>query len=187
MSEKSNFCRILEFPRELTSIIFENLHLSDKLCVRASCSSLHYHIDEHIRRKIIQWIKKVETCERKLSHDKILLVSIEQYLRKNFTPPYVESLIEMTESIAKFSTDPWNDIKVPSAIERREKLLKFFYEQANEKFTEIEKKISFVLTLLEMLKSLCDSQFTSVHPFNRKAMLRLSFSISNLFFCHSVL
>ncbi|KAG5676166.1 hypothetical protein PVAND_006015 [Polypedilum vanderplanki] len=172
------------FPRELTSIIFQNLHLSDKLSVRESCTRLHHHIDDHFRRKFIQWMRKLATRidEKESLHDDILLLSIEQYVNMNFTPPLIEALIELTEDIARCSCDSWHDVTVPIAIEKREKLLKIFYERANEKFTEVERKILFILTLLQMLNSLSSTPLTIVHPFNRKANLRLTFKIQNLFF-----
>jgi hypothetical protein len=184
MSGKSSYNKNLtSLSRELTSMIFRNLHLEDKLHVSESNTRLHYHISDHFRRKFIQWMRKLEDCDLEMmSNEKILFLAIERYVKMNFHPPYIQTLIELTQSIERCSSDAWRNIKVPIAIDEREKLLKFFYQQANEKLNDKERKIIFVLTLLTMLRSLCNSQFYIVHPFNRKANLRIFCTIHNIFF-----
>jgi hypothetical protein len=53
--------------------------------------------------------------------------------------------------------------------------------ETDKNFNEKEKKVLFMLTILKMLK-LLDPSFSLVHPFNRKAKLRINFSVSQLFF-----
>lgn len=73
----------------------------------------------------IQWMRKLK-MKRRIFH---MIKSSSCQCRnmwgiKNSNPPYICTLIEMTESIARYSTDLWCDIKVPIAIEEREKLVK---------------------------------------------------------------
>ena len=152
-------------PRIVTSIIFQNLNLSELLATRECSSGMKYHIDDHIRRRYIKWKKSLN--HQLLSHQKILLLVIEQFVKLNFYPPYIILLIEKTSNIATSCSQIWREYETPIRIEEREKLLKIFYEEADKTFSELEKKVSFTLTVLQILKTL-DSQFTLVHPFNRK-------------------
>lgn len=166
-------------PRLVTSIIFQNLNLSELLTLRETSSGMKHHIDDHIRRKFIKWKKSLK--HELLSHQKILLLVIEQFVKLSFYPPYIISLIEKTANIEKSCSQIWREYETPVMIEDREKLLKVFYEEADKTFSELEKKVSFTLTVLQILKTL-DSNFSLVHPFNRKARLRANFNISSLFF-----
>ena len=166
-------------PRLVTSIIFQNLNLSELLAIRECSSGMKCQIDDHIRRKYIKWKKSLK--HELSSHQKFFLIVIEQFVKLSFYPPYIISLIEKTVNIATSCSQIWREYETPMRIEEREKLLKVFYEEADKTFSELEKKVSFTLTVLQILKTL-DSQFTMVHPFNRKARLRVNFNISSLFF-----
>lgn len=182
MSHLDRSARCLSsFPRVVTSLIFQNLDLKDILNIRESSPGAQIHVDDHIRRRYIKWKQKSPKSES-LSHDEILLLSVDQFAQNSFTPPYILTLIEKTQRIAESSGHmTWRELLAPRNIEGKEKLLKFFYEQANEVFSAREKKVIFTLTILQMLKALCSS-FQSIHPFNRKASLRIQFDIQDLFF-----
>lgn len=176
----------------------------DEICVKSatkpSISNLksdednHDNDDENLRRpttisvsmaKSEQiFLTKLREMKEKITHDKILLLSIGEYVKRgNFFPPYVSDLIAMSERIARISKeDLLCDFNIPFVLEEREKLMKIFYEEAYAILPMQERKIIFILTLLRMLKNLGDGTFTSVHPRNRKSELRLSFIVPSLFF-----
>lgn len=122
------------------------------------------------------------TASDALTHDQILLLSVEQFTKMNFCPPYVLILIERTRNIAESCDNMWREYITPQRIEEKEKLLEIFYEEANRCFAEKEKKMIFTLTMLKLVKALSDSKFVSVHPFNRKDNLRLHFNLHDAFF-----
>jgi hypothetical protein len=168
-------------PRVVTSLVFQHLNFGDKKTLRESSRAVKFHVDDHIRRKYLQWRKKTTLSAEKLSHEKILLAAIDQFVALNFHPPYILTLIEKTLNIATSCGNIWREYGTPMKIEEREKLLRIFYEESDKIFNEKEKKILFTLTILEMLK-LLDPNFSLVHPFNRKTKLRISFSVFQLFF-----
>lgn len=168
-------------PRLVTSIIFQNLEFADKLSLRASSSGMKCHVDDHVRRKICKWIESVKLDKEKLSHQRILLAAIEQFVAMNFHPPYILKLIQNTFDIATSCHNIWREYETPMKIEEREKLLRVFYEEADTSFNEKEKKILFTLTILQLLQML-DPFFSIVHPFNKTFKLRVTFNNSHMFF-----
>lgn len=175
---KRNFA---SFPRLVTSIVFRNLEFKEILAVRESSSRLQHHVDDHTRRQFIKWCRNVRQSNE-LSHDEVLLLSVEQFTKMNFHPPYLMKLVERTNIITETCDSEWRELLSPKMIEQRDKLLKLFYEQSSDCFDERETKVIFTLTLLQMLKSLSSSKFKFVHPFNRKASLRFDFKLQDLFF-----
>lgn len=173
-----DFNQFTRLPRLITSQILQNLDTNEKLALRECSSEIKCHVDDHIRRKYMKWKNSVD---EELTHNKLLLLSIGQFTAMDFIPPYVLKLIEMTESIASSFNNLWPEQKTPVLIEEKEQLLRVFYEEVDKTFDEKSKKIMFTLTLLEMLKTL-DSSFTTAHPFNFKARLRLNFNFQDLFF-----
>lgn len=168
-------------PRLITSQILKNLELPEKLALRECSSGTKCHIDDHIRRKFIEWKRRAEEENEEFSHNKILLLSIEQFTALNFYPPYVLTLIDKAEKVRLSYESMWREYETPIRIEEKENLLRVFFEEADKTFDEMEKKIIFTLTMLQMLKAL-DPNFKMVHPFNRKARLRLDFKFQHLFF-----
>lgn len=149
--------------------------------MRQSSFQLRLHVDDHIRRQFVKWKMSLKQSE-KLTHQRILLLSIEQFTKLNFNPPYLIKLIERTESIAEYADSIWKDVDCPIRIERKEKLLQAFYEDTITVFDKRDKKILFTLTLLRMLKALSGSKFKKIHPFNRKNALRVEFTFTDVFF-----
>lgn len=168
-------------PRLVTSVIFKNLEFEDMIQLRESNSRLQCHVDDHFRRDFIKWKKSLRK-DGSLTNDEILLLSVEEFTKKNFYPPYLLKLIKKTKGISSSSDNAWHDFFTPKKIDEKDKLLKVFYEEADKVFDEKEKKIIFTLTLLQILKTLSDSHFKSIHPFNRKSSLRLEFKVRNIFF-----
>lgn len=173
---------IAPVSRIATSIIFDNLGLEDIVTFRGSSSRIKSHVDDHIRRKFIAWRPTVRTQTDDFSHERILLICIEQFTKLRFRPPYILKLINKTQSIAATYDDLWHEFLAPIKIDDREKLLRAFYDETSRCLSEKEKKVAFLLTMLQMLKVLSDSKFRAVQPFNRKANFRLEFKIQNLFF-----
>lgn len=168
-------------PRLVTSRIFQNLEIEDIIKLRESNSRLQFHVDDHFRRNFIKW-KRGLLRDGSLNHNEILLLSIEEFTKMNFVPPYIIALINKTRKIAASAESAWRDFLTPTRIDEKEKLLKLFYAEADKVFDGKEKKIIFTLTLLQIIKSLSDSNIKSVHPFNRKSSLRLEFNVRNIFF-----
>lgn len=137
-------------------------------------------------REKSELLTKLREMKEKITHEKILLLSIGEYVKRgSFFPPCIAELIAMSERIARNSKEGCLcDFNIPFRLEEREKLLKFFYQQAYERAvtSERERKVIFTLTLLRMLKNLADSIFTCTHPRNRPSELRLSFILPSLFF-----
>lgn len=147
--------------------------------------SKHHDVSHGIveYREKSKLLKKLSELNNKLTHEKILLLAIGEYIKRDFAPSYIYDLIEMTKRLARNSNTALSTFSVPFILEDREKLLKYFYEEAYEHVpSEQERKIIFILTLLQVLKNLGDSIFTQTHPRNRSSSLRLSFIMSNLFF-----
>lgn len=168
------------FPRLVTSGALQHLNFKEKLLFRESSSLIRFHVDDNIRRELIRRIKSFSASEN-LTHEKILVLSIEQYTRMNFNPPYICTLIEKTKNISASCNSIWRELETPARIEDKEKLLRVFYDDVDKYFGEKEKKIAFTLTVLRMLKAL-SSKYTCVHPSNRKSCLRFNFVLENLFF-----
>lgn len=152
---------------------------------KISVSIAHQIAAEEYREKS-ELLAKLREMKEKITHEKILLLSIGEYVKRgNFFPYYIADLIAMTEKLARNSKEGCLcDYNVPFILEEREKLLKFFYQEAYERAvtSERDRKIIFTLTILRMLKNLGDSIFTSCHPHNRTTELRLSFILPSLFF-----
>lgn len=172
---------IWSLPRLVTSGIFQHLTFEDKLSLRKSSSNIRCHIDDHIRRELIKWIKSSKTSVE-FTHMKILVLSIEQFTKTEFNPPYIFTLIEKTEMVTRSFNSIWRELEAPARLEDKEKLLKAFYEEADKFYGEKEKKIVFTLTLLQIMKALSGSKYTCVHPFNRKSSLRIDCVFECIFF-----
>jgi hypothetical protein len=158
----------------------ENPRKSSKMSI-----SIAHQIDAGEYREKSELLTKLREMNEKITHEKILLLSIGEYVKRaNFFPPYIVNLIVMSERLARNSKEGCLcDYNVPFILEEREKLLKFFYQEAYERVaSECEQKIIFTLTILRMLKNLGDSIFTSCHPRNRTTELKLSFILPSLFF-----
>lgn len=159
----------------------ENPTKSSKISV-----SISHQIDVQEYREKSELLANLREMKEKITHEKIFLLSIGEYVkRENFFPPYIADLIALSDKLARNSKEGCLcDYNVPFILEEREKLLKFFYQEAYERAvpSERDRKIIFTLTILRMLKNLGDSIFTSCHPRNRTTELRLSFILPSLFF-----
>lgn len=164
-------------------IINSNIHDAKNICenLTNSTSSDSSHDNQYCTMDNLR--NKLSEMNYKLTHERILLLAIGEYVKRDFAPPYISDLIRMTEKVERNSKEVLCDFNVPFILDEREKLLKYFYQQAYDAFSsERERKIVFTLTLLQMLKNLGDFSFTHTHPKNNRNELRLSFIIPHLFF-----